>query len=34
MIELHYWPTSNGQKIAIFLEESGIAHELLPVNIS
>jgi glutathione S-transferase len=34
MIELHYWPTSNGQKIAIFLEESGIAHELHPVNIS
>lgn len=34
MIELHYWPTSNGQKIAVFLEESGIAHELHPVNIS
>lgn len=34
MIELHYWPTSNGQKIAILLEESGIAHELHPVNIS
>jgi GST-like protein len=34
MIELHYWPTSNGQKVAIFLEESGIAYEPKPVNIS
>lgn len=33
MIELHYWPTSNGQKVAIFLEETGIAYEAYPVNI-
>lgn len=33
MIELHYWPTSNGQKIAIFLEEAGLAYEARPVNI-
>jgi GST-like protein len=33
MIELHYWPTSNGNKVAIFLEESGLAYEPRPVNI-
>lgn len=33
MIELHYWPTSNGQKIAIYLEETGLAYEAKPVNI-
>ncbi|HEY8581162.1 MAG TPA: glutathione S-transferase N-terminal domain-containing protein [Beijerinckiaceae bacterium] len=33
MIELHYWPTSNGQKIAIFLEEAGLPYEAHPVNI-
>jgi len=34
MIELHYWPTPNGQKIAIFLEEAGVAWEAHAVNIS
>ena len=33
MIELHYWPTPNGQKIAIFLEETGLAWEAHKVNI-
>lgn len=33
MIELHYWPTPNGQKIAIFLEETGLPYEPHPVNI-
>ncbi|MFN3891664.1 MAG: glutathione S-transferase N-terminal domain-containing protein [Beijerinckiaceae bacterium] len=33
MIELHYWPTSNGQKVAIFLEETGLPYEAYPVNI-
>ena len=33
MIDLHYWPTPNGHKITIFLEESGLAYKLLPVNI-
>ena len=23
MIELHYWPTPNGHKITLFLEETG-----------
>lgn len=33
MIELHYWPTSNGQKITMALEEMGLAYEIHPVNI-
>ena len=33
MIELHYWPTPNGQKIAIFLEETGLLWEAHPVDI-
>ncbi len=34
MIELHYWTTPNGHKIAIFLEEAGLDYEIRPVNIS
>jgi GSH-dependent disulfide-bond oxidoreductase len=34
MIELYYWPTPNGHKITIFLEEAGIPYEIKPVNIS
>ena len=33
MIDLYYWPTPNGHKVAIFLEEAGLAYRLLPVNI-
>jgi GST-like protein len=33
MIELHFWPTSNGQKVAIFLEEAGLEYKAFPVNI-
>jgi GSH-dependent disulfide-bond oxidoreductase len=33
MIELYYWPTPNGHKVALFLEESGLDYELHPVNI-
>ena len=33
MIELHYWTTPNGHKITIFLEETGLAYEIVPVNI-
>jgi GST-like protein len=33
MIELHYWPTSNGHKISMCLEEMGLAYEIFPVNI-
>lgn len=34
MIELHYWPTPNGHKIKMFLEEAGLEHAVVPVNIS
>ncbi len=33
MIDLHYWPTPNGWKITIFLEEAGIPYNVIPVNI-
>ncbi|MBS9476584.1 glutathione S-transferase N-terminal domain-containing protein [Ancylobacter radicis] len=32
-IQLHYWPTPNGWKISIMLEECGLPYEVLPVNI-
>ncbi|HEY2625004.1 MAG TPA: glutathione binding-like protein [Dyella sp.] len=33
MIELYYWPTPNGHKITLFLEESGLPYTIKPVNI-
>src|SRR5690606_30880489 len=33
MIELYYWPTPNGWKITIFLEETQTPYEVVPVNI-
>ena len=33
MIDLHYWPTPNGWKISIMLEECGQPYRMLPVNI-
>ena len=33
-IELYYWPTPNGFKISIMLEECGLPYKLIPVNIS
>jgi GSH-dependent disulfide-bond oxidoreductase len=33
MIELHSWPTPNGMKISIFLEEAGLEHKVFPVSI-
>ncbi|TBR35882.1 MULTISPECIES: glutathione binding-like protein [Dyella] len=33
MIELHYWPTPNGHKITLFLEETGTPYTIKPVNI-
>jgi GST-like protein len=33
MIDLHYWPTPNGFKITIMLEECGLPYKLIPVNI-
>lgn len=34
MIDLYYWPTPNGHKITLFLEEAGIPYEIRAVNIS
>jgi GST-like protein len=33
MIDLHYWPTPNGHKITLFLEEAGVDYTIKPVNI-
>jgi GSH-dependent disulfide-bond oxidoreductase len=33
MIDLYYWPTPNGHKISIALEEMGLAYTVKPVNI-
>jgi GSH-dependent disulfide-bond oxidoreductase len=33
MIELHYWPTPNGHKITLFLEEAGLDYTIRPVDI-
>jgi GST-like protein len=33
-IELHFWPTPNGHKISIMLEECGLPYRIVPVNIS
>jgi len=33
MIELYYWPTPNGHKITMFLEETGTPYKIVPVNI-
>lgn len=33
-IDLYFWPTPNGQKISIMLEECGLPYNLIPVNIS
>ena len=33
MYDLHYWPTPNGKKVTILLEELGAAYRVVPVNI-
>jgi GST-like protein len=33
MIELYTWPTPNGHKIHIMLEETGLAYHVIPVDI-
>ena len=33
MIDLYYWPTPNGHKVTMFLEEAGLAYNLVAVNI-
>ena len=34
MIELFYWPTPNGHKVTIFLEETELPYQLVPVNLA
>ena len=33
MIDFYYWPTPNGWKISIMLEECGLDYRMIPVNI-
>jgi GST-like protein len=33
MIDLYYWTTPNGHKITMFLEETGLPHRIVPINI-
>ena len=33
MIDLYYWPTPNGWKLSIMLEECGLPYRLVPINI-
>lgn len=32
MIRLYYWPTPNGHKISIMLEECGLAYNVVPTG--
>ncbi len=32
-IDLYYWPTPNGWKITIFLEETDLPYTIVPVDI-
>ena len=34
MIDLYFWTTPNGYKPLLFLEETGIRHRIVPINIS
>ena len=34
MIDLYYWPTPNGHKVTMFLEEAGLEYRIIPVDIS
>jgi GSH-dependent disulfide-bond oxidoreductase len=33
MLELHFWPTPNGKKVTILLEELAVPYRLVPCNI-
>src|SRR5262245_25476813 len=33
MIDLHYWPTPNGKKVTILLEECGLPYQIVPCSI-
>jgi GSH-dependent disulfide-bond oxidoreductase len=34
MIDVYFWPTGNGKKITIMLEEYGLPYNVIPVNIN
>lgn len=34
MIDLYYWPTPNGHKVTMFLEEAGLDYRIHPIDIS
>ena len=34
MIDVYFWPTGNGKKITIMLEETGLRYRIIPVNIN
>jgi len=33
MIDLYYWTTPNGHKVTMFLEEAGLPHRIIPIDI-
>ncbi|MGH6970257.1 MAG: glutathione S-transferase N-terminal domain-containing protein, partial [Caulobacteraceae bacterium] len=33
MIDVHYWPTPNGKKVTILLEECALPYNIVPCNI-
>ena len=33
MFDLYYWPTPNGKKVTILLEECGLPYKIIPLNI-
>jgi GST-like protein len=33
MLDLYFWPTPNGKKVTILLEELGLKYDIVPVNI-
>ncbi len=33
MLDLHFWPTPNGKKVTILLEECGLEYRVVPCNI-
>jgi len=34
LIDVYYWPTGNGKKITIMLEECGLEYNVIPININ
>lgn len=34
MIDLYFWPTPNGHKITMFLEEAAVEYNIIPIDIS